>query len=105
MSKNPVPAVPASGPASGPRSLPPVPCARAARHRHELILITPQQVLFGTAAAVPLPRRRLALLRHIASAPALVVSRRRRRGPVRYYPPVRLTFMEHAAMSREMDRL
>lgn len=104
MSKHPVPSMPA------------VPCARPARHLHTVhrdgparrtdpIVITPQQVLFGTAAAAPLPRPRLALLRHIASAPSRVVFRRHRRTLVRHYPPPRMTFMEQAAMSREMDRL
>lgn len=106
MSKPPVPSMPA------------VPCARTARRPRPVhhdgqatqqpILITTQQVLFGTAAAVPPPRRRFATLWRIASAPSRLVSRRSRRAgsrSARHYPPARLTFMEEAAMSREMGRL
>lgn len=106
MSKPPVPSMPA------------VPCARAVRRpktvhhggqaTQQPVLITTQQVLFGTAAAMPPPKSRFAVLWRIASAPSRLVSRRSRRAgsrSARRYPPARLTFMEEAAMSREMGRL
>ncbi|ABK73046.1 hypothetical protein [Mycolicibacterium smegmatis] len=107
MSKHPVPSMPA------------VPCARAARRPHPVhrdrppnidgpVLITPQQVLFSTAAAAGRPTRRLGFLWRVASAPSRLVSRTRTWTAARrerHRPHVRLGFMEEAAMSREMDRL
>jgi hypothetical protein len=73
-----------------------------------LVVITEQQVLLSTAAAVPLPstkpRRGV-----IAALHAMFV--RTSEEPVsdhitpRYYPPRRDAFVEDAAMAREMRRL
>jgi len=73
-----------------------------------LVVITEQQVLLSTAAAVPLPstkpRRGV-----IAALHALFV--RTSEEPVsdhvrlRHYPPRRDEFLEDAAMAREMRRL
>jgi hypothetical protein len=72
------------------------------------VLITEQEVMFATAAAV-LPRRRTArwwtaIARYFATAQEADTSGEDRRNP-RHYPQRRSTFMEHAAMSREMSRL
>jgi hypothetical protein len=69
------------------------------------VLITELEVVFGTAAAVPLPRteptrRVIAALRAmLRSSPADARPARRR------YPPRRDSFLEQAAMAREMHRL
>jgi hypothetical protein len=74
------------------------------------VLITVQEVAFSTAAAMPV---RSATLRHSAGAPSVVVTALRRMLPTstpgvrasrRDYPK-RYSFLEHACMSREMDRL
>jgi hypothetical protein len=71
------------------------------------VLITEQQVLLSTAAAVGLPRRR-----HLTDAVAQAMSSaarwwrtRAERRPARPCYPARMSFMEDALMSREMDRL
>ncbi|MCV7400385.1 hypothetical protein H7K24_09475 [Mycobacterium fragae] len=67
------------------------------------VLITEQQVAFGTAAAVPVAparKRRLAAAVHKLSA-ALTPDPRE---PRRHYAK-RYDFLEHAAMAREMGRL
>ena len=69
------------------------------------LLITEQEVAFGTAAAVPLPRAKptrgvMAALRaksRSSSEDALLAPR--------HYPPRREEFLEDAAMEREMHRL
>jgi len=69
------------------------------------VLITEQEVAFGTAAAVPLPRAKptrgvMAALRaksRSSSEDALLAPR--------HYPPRREEFLEDAAMEREMHRL
>lgn len=71
------------------------------------VLITEHQVLFGTAAAVPLPQRR----QHVHAVGHAVSSAVTRwlthavRKPIRHDHPSRLTFLENSLMSREMDRL
>ena len=68
------------------------------------VLITEREVIFSTAAAVPLPpktaRRSIALLRRLfmTSAPHQRPAQRR------HYPPKRSGFLEQAAMAREMRR-
>jgi hypothetical protein len=72
------------------------------------VLITEQQVLFNTTAAAPLPRRRgvAQWSRAVAeSVRAMFRSTFAQRRPVRRDYPSRLTYLEHSAMSREMDRL
>lgn len=111
MSKHTAPSAPPV-PSSGPAHTVHQPAA-AARTHHRSILITPQQVAFSTAAAVPLPRRRLRTLPYTLShfVPSVLVSARTRwrtraeRRPVRRDYPSRLSYLEYAAMSREMDRL
>jgi hypothetical protein len=72
------------------------------------VLITEQEVMFATAAAV-LPRQRTArwwtaIARVFATAKDADASGDDRRTP-RHYPQRRNDFMEYAAMSREMSRL
>ena len=73
------------------------------------VLITPQQVMFGTAAAVrprstPIGRRMINALRVVGAAPHRVVG-----AALRPPPPSptdsRAWYFEDARMSREMDRL
>ena len=68
------------------------------------VLITEQEVVFSTAAAVGVHRenigRRLAAIMRRPFATATDASRPR----PRYYPK-RYDFLEHALMAREMDRL
>lgn len=71
------------------------------------VLITEQQVRFSTAAAVGLPRRR-----HLTEAVSQAMSSavtwwrtRAERRPARSYRPARMSYLEDALMSREMDRL
>jgi hypothetical protein len=69
------------------------------------VVITEQEVAFSTAAAVPLPRTKptrkvIAALRAVfLSSPADARPARR------HYPPRRDSFLEQAAMAREMHRL
>jgi hypothetical protein len=69
------------------------------------VLITEQEVVFSTAAAVlvrPAKTRRgsIAVLRGI-----FVDSTANAERPRRHYPPRRDSFLEHATMAREMHRL
>jgi hypothetical protein len=69
------------------------------------VLITEQEVVFSTAAAVrvrPAKTRRglIAVLRGI-----FVNSTANAKKPRRHYPPRRNSYLEHAAMAREMHRL
>jgi hypothetical protein len=65
------------------------------------LLITEQEVVFGTAAAVPLQRRKIGRrLVAVLSAMSADASRPR----ARYYP-IRAYYLERALMAREMDRL
>jgi len=68
------------------------------------VLITEQEVLFGTAVAVSVPRRKVS--RRIAAlmGSMVAISDRRSRPPRRDYPK-RYEFLERAAMAREMGRL
>jgi hypothetical protein len=71
------------------------------------VLITEQQVLFGTAATVALPRRRHltdTVSQGVSSAVTWWRTRAERR-PVRPHYPARMDYLENALMSREMDRL
>ena len=68
------------------------------------VLITEQEVLFGTAAALParregISRRFVALMRRMFAASAHAS------GPPRRDVPRRYEFLERAVMGREMDRL
>ncbi|MGV0811901.1 hypothetical protein ABQF34_08035 [Mycolicibacterium boenickei] len=77
----------------------------ARRHSHAPVLITEQEVLFGTAAAVRSPARRnvIAMMSHAVSSVAEQWHARADRRP-RYYPS-RLSYLEHSLIAREMDRL
>jgi hypothetical protein len=69
------------------------------------VVITEQEVVFSTAAAV---RLRPAKTRHgfIAVLRGIFVdSTANAEKPRRHYPPLRDNFLEHAAMTREMHRL
>jgi hypothetical protein len=69
------------------------------------VLITEQEVLFGTAAALPARRRRHTSRRFGASVrrmfPVSAQSSRPQQGDY----PRRYEFLEHSLMAREMDRL
>ena len=69
------------------------------------VLITEQEVVFSTAAAVPVRptktrRGLIAVLRGIFVNPTASAEK-----PRRHYPPRRNSVLEHAAMAREMHRL
>ena len=70
-------------------------------------LITEQQVLFATAAAVALPRVRPShwsvAVASVSSAMSAMVSASR--PPAQRYQARRFVYLENALMSREMDRL
>lgn len=69
----------------------------AAQEPTTQVLITEQQVLFSTVAAVPVaPRRAHRLARWLHAA---------FESPRRTHPPARLDFLERSAMAREMGRL
>jgi hypothetical protein len=69
------------------------------------VVITEQDVVFGTAAAVPLPRTK-PTRRLIAALRATFLSSSRDTRPARRrYSPRRDSFLEDAAMAREMYRL
>lgn len=69
------------------------------------VVITEQEVLFSTAAAVSMPRTKA------NRGPIAAIQAMFRRAPAdevrepRHYPPRRTEFLEQAAMSREMRRL
>lgn len=70
-------------------------------------LITEHQVVFSTAAAVALPRRRR-LSDTVSRAMSSALTRwrtRAERRPVRHDHPSRMSYLENSTMSREMDRL
>ena len=69
------------------------------------VLITEQEVVFSTAAAVPVRptktrRGSIAVLRGIFVNPPANAEK-----PRRHYPPRRNSVLEHAAMAREMHKL
>jgi hypothetical protein len=65
------------------------------------VLITPQEVVFSTAAALPPPastsRRLIDAIRVVGAA--------LRPAPPRRHHPRRNSYLEHSRMAREMDRL
>lgn len=65
------------------------------------VLITENEVLFGSVAAVPLPRRSVS--RRLVDAISGFASYRRR--PPKPHYPRHYSFLEDALMAREMDRL
>ena len=76
------------------------------------ILITEHEVVFGTLAAVSLPRTKTT--RRLTDATRVVVAKLRRIFPTsmarprparRHYPPRSNSYLEHALMAREMHRL
>ena len=69
------------------------------------VVITEQEVLFSTAAAVPLPRTK-PISRVIAGLRVMFLSSSESpRPPRHHYPPRFYGFLEDAAMEREMHRL
>jgi hypothetical protein len=70
-------------------------------------LITEQQVLFSTAAAVALPRMRPSrwamAIQAVSSATTALITDSR--PPAQRYRARRYSYLENAQMSREMDRL
>ena len=69
------------------------------------ILITEQQVALSTAAAIALPRTK-PIRAVIAAVHAMFSSSRADARPARHhYPPRRESFLEQAAIAREMRRL
>lgn len=79
------------------------PQTRPAAHIHEPVLITEQQVLFSTAAAVGAPPRH-SLAATVTHAMSSAVTHWRTREVRPHYPP-RMPYLEHSLMAREMDRL
>jgi len=69
---------------------------------HAPVLITEQEVVFSTAAAVPL--RPTKITRRLIDA-IRVVGAALHPAPVRRHYPQRSSYLEHARMAREMDRL
>ena len=68
-------------------------------------LITEQQVLFGSAAALaPAPARRRNVAHGLASSVRAMFARPERPHAPKHYPQ-RFVYLEQSAMSREMDRL
>ncbi|GAA1204836.1 hypothetical protein [Mycolicibacterium alvei] len=76
------------------------------RHTHEPVLITEQQVLFGTAAAAGSHRDHhvIAAMSHAMSSVAERWHALADRRHAPYYPP-RCSYLENSLMAREMDRL
>ncbi|WP_101947090.1 hypothetical protein [Mycobacterium sp. 3519A] len=69
------------------------------------VLITEQQVLFATAAAVPLRPTKTRWIDNVrAVLAAFVLSGNEKRPTRRHYPP-RADFLEDSRMAREMMRL
>jgi hypothetical protein len=68
------------------------------------VLITEQEVLFGTAAAVP-ARRQSISRRFVASIGRVFAVSAHTERPRRGDCPKRYEFLERALMAREMDRL
>jgi hypothetical protein len=70
------------------------------------VLITERQVKFATVAALGAPRSNAAARPWLATLwHQLVLSVSVEHRPQRQYPQRRYAYFEHAAMSREMDRL
>jgi hypothetical protein len=69
---------------------------------HAPVLITPQEVVFGTAAARSL--RPATLSRRLIDAIRVVGAALRPPPPQLHYPS-RSSYLEHSRMAREMDRL
>jgi hypothetical protein len=73
------------------------------------VFITEQQVLFATAAALPLPattsRRWVEVLRGIGAGVRAAVTSSDEARPKRQHYPARNDFLEDSRMSREMLRL
>jgi len=72
------------------------------------VLVTEQQVLFSTAAAVALPpakTRRLSDTIAAVGAAVRAIFAAPEKPPARRHYPKRLGYLESALMSREMDRL
>ena len=72
--------------------------------RQPQVLITEQEIAFSTAAAVPLPRTKPTRSVMAALRTMFLSSPGKERPPRRHYPPRRDSFLEQAAMSREMQR-
>ncbi|MEE6167039.1 MULTISPECIES: hypothetical protein [unclassified Mycolicibacterium] len=70
-------------------------------------LITEHQVMFSTAAAVALPRRKRLgdTVSHAISSATTWWRTRAERRPARHDRPSRMSYLENSMMSREMDRL
>jgi hypothetical protein len=82
--------------------------ATSARNATETQLITEQQVLFNTAAAVALPpakTRRWSDALQAVSAALRAMFAASEKPPARRHYPKRHVWLENAIMSREMDRL
>ena len=69
------------------------------------VLVTEQEVVFATAAAVPLPRKRTGH-RFVAMVRALLAGSTNPSPPRRHRSaPSRLYYLERGRMGREMERL
>jgi hypothetical protein len=84
------------------------PVASVAGSTETQALITEQQVLFSTAAAVALPpatTRRWSDTVHAVSTALRAMFAASERPPARQHYPKRHAWLDNALMSREMDRL
>ena len=71
-------------------------------------LITEQQVMLSTAAAVAVPpvkKRRFSDAMHVVTGALAVVFLRPEKRPARMHYPKRHVWLDNALMAREMDRL
>jgi hypothetical protein len=81
------------------------PARAAAQSTDTAALITEQQVLFASAAALaPAPAKHHHVAQELASAVRAMFVRPERPHARRHYPQ-RYAYLESSAMSREMDRL
>ena len=67
-------------------------------------LITEQEVLFSTAAAVPVRRNR-GWTRALTAIRGAFITKAADSAPKRRHYPARLDYLEHSRMAREMHRL
>lgn len=96
------PVVPIAGDATGHPTTPTPSAASSAETSSTEVLITEQQVMFGTAAVLA-PRREnrfMAVLGRLFATSTAESRSRRQQGPQR-----RMYYIERARMAREMERL
>ena len=78
--------------------------AETAIESQSAVLITEEEVVFGTAAAIPVQPTRIAT-RWLAAVRQMVAGLKANDRPKRRYYPRNYGFLEASCMSRAMDRL